>query len=190
MKGVDYGFGKVRGVIIRSYGYGFVCRYLSLNPSKTINSNEIQDFRDNKLQIVLVWETTTLRPLEGKAAGKIDAETALDELKKLNLPADSVIYFAADSDFNDAQCELIANYFDGVASVLDTSRIGIYGGLKVVKYAFDTKLVSYGWQTYAWSHGKWDERAQLRQTDIYGPKLDGVNCDTNESMQDDFGQIK
>jgi len=38
---------------------------------------------------------------------------------------------------------------------------------------FDDGKIAYGWQTYAWSYGNWDGRAQLRQRRIGGFMRDG-----------------
>jgi hypothetical protein len=189
MKGCDWGFGKIGGVNIKKAGYSFVCRYLSHNPKKNLTKEEIADFKENDLDIVVVWETTETRCLEGRQAGEDDANSALELLESLGIQHDVPIYFACDQDFNQAQLEKIKDYFDGVIGMIGVDQTGVYGGYTVVKYILDNKLAKYGWQTYAWSHGKWDDRAQLRQTNIYGPRLQGVECDTDESMQDDFGQI-
>ena len=44
------------------------------------------------------------------------------------------------------------------------TRTGAYGGYYVIKRAFDAGKITWGWQTYAWSGGQWDARAQFRQT--------------------------
>lgn len=188
MKGIDFGYGKLKGSVIRNAGYTFVMRYLSHSPQKNLNKEELKDFRQNDLKVGVVWETTTNRPLSGFTGGKQDAQEAVNQIIELT-GSPQVIYFAVDADYNQTQLQTIGEYFEGVASILPLHQIGVYGGYKTVEYMLDNDLASYAWQTYAWSHGKWDTRAQLRQTDIYGPKLAGVECDTNESTGDDFGQF-
>lgn len=188
MRGIDYGFGKVPGKIIADAGYQFVGRYLSYNSAKNLNINEVADFHANDLRVIVVWETTTRRCMEGMDAGRQDSQSALTRLEGLGF-TNGVIYFACDDDFQEDDMATIESYFKGVGMILPLGRIGVYGGYATVKQMFDSGLVKYGWQTYAWSHGAWDERAQVRQIDIYGPQLDGVDCDTDQTVQDDFGAI-
>lgn len=187
-KGIDFGYGKVEGSAIKSAGYEFVCRYLSHSPAKNLTSDELTDFHNNNLDVVVVWETTTGRVVEGQDAGVEDAKAAQSQMEALGYP-DTAIYFAADDDFQASDQPEINSYLKGVASVIGLDRTGVYSGYGVVKRCFDSGVVTYGWQTYAWSHSQWDDRAQLRQTYIYGPKLQNVQCDTDESVQDDFGQF-
>jgi hypothetical protein len=188
MKGVDFGMGRIKGDIIKKAGFDFVCRYLSHNPAKNLSKSELEDFRSADLKTVVVWETTTSRPLSGRPAGIADATTALDLAKSLSSDI-SVIYFACDDDYKEKDLDIAKTYFQGIATILEVDNIGVYGGYNTVKYMLDNNLCRYAWQTYAWSHGRWDNRAQLRQTNIYGPKIAGVDCDTDESMTDDFGQF-
>ena len=52
---------------------------------------------------------------------------------------------------------------------------------------FDAGLATFGWQTYAWSAGQWDARAQIQQyrNDQF---VDGVGVDFDRATADDFGQ--
>src|SRR5262249_20698214 len=50
---------------------------------------------------------------------------------------------------------------------------------------FDDGKITWGWQTYAWSGGQWDSRAQLRQTQN---ELGGGDLDADEAMTSDYGQ--
>ena len=77
------------------------------------------------------------------------------------------------------------SYFDGVASVIGRSRTGAYGGYHVIKELFDNGKITWGWQTYAWSNGLWDKRAQLRQV-LNG--IDGGDVDKDLGVAADFGQ--
>lgn len=188
VQGIDFGYGKVPGKVIVDAGYKFVCRYLSHSPGKNLTDTELQDFRDNNLKVVVVWETTEQRSLDGYQAGKDDANYALYLLDGIGLDK-QVIYFACDFDFTAGQQDRINDYFKGVIEILGLKYIGVYGGYGVVSRLFDAGLVTYGWQTLAWSHDNWDDRAQLNQTDCTGPHLVGVDCDTNEATNDDFGQF-
>src|SRR5262249_50303723 len=52
---------------------------------------------------------------------------------------------------------------------------------------FDAGKISFGWQTFAWSAGRWEPRAQLRQV-RNGVTIAGGACDIDQSQADDFGQ--
>ena len=195
MLGVDYSFGKPGGKIIKEQGYEFVARYLStpLN-SKNLTKDELQDLQANGLKVVLVWETTTGRPLQGYGAGCDDALMAKHLVNALGIEVGllrelPVIYFACDDDFTTEQLKDIQSYFQGINTVLSKSKVGVYGGVNTVGAMFDADLVTYGWQTAAWSNGDIDDRAQLYQSKDGEPVLNGVQCDTNESQKDDFGQF-
>ena len=62
---------------------------------------------------------------------------------------------------------------------------GVYGGYYIVDELFNEGLVTFGWQTYAWSGGEWDSRAQLRQTDN---GVDDDQLDADDGMVTDYGQ--
>lgn len=136
-------------------------RYLSPYASKNLSSTERKALHDAGISVGVVWESTAKRPESGHAAGVADAKAALALLKSLGAPDSTAVYFAVDYDTTVGPH--ITAYLEGAASVLGLARVGVYGGYKIVKACFDKALITYGWQTYAWSGGKWDARAQLQQ---------------------------
>jgi hypothetical protein len=83
---------------------------------------------------------------------------------------------------------IIADYVRGITSVHgDKSTVGIYAEYDIIRRLFNDGLITYGWQTYAWSYGYWDPRAQLRQVHN-GLTVDGQEVDRNEAWQDNYGQ--
>jgi hypothetical protein len=115
------------------------------------------------LGTVCVWETSATRALAGYAAGRHDAAAALRQEVALELPPQLPIYFAVDFDETSRQARAVASYFRGVNSVLGVNRTGGYGGYWTISRLFNAGLISFGWQTSAWSGGLWDPRAQLQQ---------------------------
>jgi hypothetical protein len=103
------------------------------------------------------------------------------------MPGDRPIYFSVDFDATPGQQAAIDSYFDGVASVLGVDRVGAYGGYYVIQRLLDHSKIRWGWQTYAWSGGQWDARAQLRQIQN-GVTVAGADCDIDQAMAADFGQ--
>lgn len=103
------------------------------------------------------------------------------------MPDDRPIYFAADWDASAGQQDEINAYLDGAASVIGRDRVGLYGGYGPVDRAFDAKKITFGWQTYAWSGGRWDARAQLQQYSN-DHTINGVGVDYDRAVKSDYGQ--
>src|SRR5258708_555737 len=121
-------------------------------------------------------------------AGVWDAQTGNTIHVACGGPATAALYLSGDWDFNTStDGALVAAYFKGAASVLGLARIGAYGGYWLIKFLFDNGLITYGWQTYAWSGGQWDPRAHIQQYNN-GVIMGGVEVDYDRSMQADFGQ--
>ena len=151
---------------LKAHGVEFVCRYVSPpGNAKNISHAEAARITHAGLELVLVWETNGDEPLQGTNQGVQDARLAEAEAKAAGMPEGSPLYFAFDRDpsgLSAAEWTAIDGYYKGVASVIGHQRTGAYGGYPFVKHLFDRKLITYGWQTYAWSGGLWDTRAQLR----------------------------
>ena|GEM_PF-2007241 len=183
MKGVDYAWTHPSPAALKAAGIAFVMRYLSTDASKNLTRAEANALAEENIWCGVVWESTANRAGAGKAAGQADAKTALAQATAAGMPAGHPVYLAVDYDADPAT---VVPYFQGAASVLGLDRTGVYGGYKVVKYLLDHELVTFAWQTAAWSAGKWDARAHIRQGAYI--KIGGVQCDANTSQKDDFGQ--
>lgn len=187
--GIDYAWGRPSVATLKKDGVQFVARYLSSpGASKNLTSSEAKTLSSGGIAIVVVFETTATRAEAGHAAGAADAKEALKEATAAGMPSGRPIYFAVDEDTTVGPH--ITAYFKGVASVLGVGRTGVYGGYKVVKGLLDAGLVKWAWQTYAWSGGKWDPRAQLEQYSN-SHTIDGVGVDYDRVARatiHDFGQ--
>jgi hypothetical protein len=187
-KGVDYSAGHPGGAALAAGGFEFAARYVSTpgNP-KNLTAAEAADLAAHGVWAAVVFETTAGRALAGRSAGATDAQKALQQARALGMPAGRPVYMAVDQDVTDPS--RVAPYFQGAASVLGLPALGVYGGYGVVKYLLDHGLVTFAWQTAAWSRGMWDTRAHIRQyaTTI---KVNGVSCDLDESIHPDYGQWK
>lgn len=186
-EGIDYAFGRPGVAALKAAGVKFVCRYLSHSPTKNLTSAEAHSLSGAGIWIVVVWETTANRALAGRTAGVADAIDAQMQAQACGMPAGRPIYFAVDWDASTSQQAAINAYLDGAASVLSRDRVGIYGGHGPVKRALDAGKAKWAWQTYAWSGGQWDGRAQLQQYSN-GHTLGGVGCDYNRAKKADYGQ--
>ncbi|HEX6468072.1 MAG TPA: DUF1906 domain-containing protein [Streptosporangiaceae bacterium] len=188
MFGVDYAWGRPGATALKNAGVKFACRYLSHDTTgKNLTAAEAKQLTAAGIWIVVVWESTAKRALSGHAAGVADAKAARQQADACGMPAGRPIYFAVDFDATAAQQAAINSYLDGAASVLGRGRVGLYAGYYVVKRAFDAKKITWGWQTYAWSGGHWDKRAQIQQYSN-DHKINGVGVDYDRSMADDYGQ--
>src|SRR5258708_2805982 len=189
IKGLDYAWTHVpMGEAARYVGKdGFICRYASSDPGKDLAWAEAKLAASFGVWCVLVYETTNNRATAGFVAGQVDAAKAKARAKLLHMPDDRPIFFAV--DFDSAGPDVL-QYFKGLVDVLGVAHVGVYGGLRVCNYLWRVKLVSYVWQTYAWSGGSWAAVTHIRQVknDIL---VGGVGCDADEAYPDkngDYGQ--
>lgn len=185
--GLDYAWTTITPAAHKAVGSTFACRYLSNDASKNLSRGEADELRSNGIDIVVVWETTATRALDGSAAGLADARAAQSQATALGMPAGRPIYFAADFDESPNQAAAVSEYFRGVNDVLGVARSGCYSGYWTVKRLFDSKRIAYGWSTYAWSGGLVDKRTQLYQYSN-NHVVGGSQCDYNHALKPDFGQ--
>lgn len=188
--GIDYAWGRPGPVALKAAKVKFVCRYLSHDTTgKNLSSGEAKLLADNGLWLVVVWETTAQRALAGHSAGAADARYADAQARACGMPPGRPIYFAVDWDASAGQQDEINAYLDGAASVIGRGRVGLYAGYGPVKRAFDAHKITWAWQTYAWSGGRWDSRAQIQQYSN-DHLINGVGCDYDRAVKDDYGQWK
>lgn len=187
ISGCDYSFARPTPASLVSMGYQFAARYLSGDPGggKDITASEANALLAAKMDIVLVWEASGTAAMNGYNQGVSDAQAAKSEALSVGQPATRPIYFAVDFESDSGSIGSITSYFQGVSSVLGLSRTGAYGGIYTIQQLFNSGTISFGWQTYAWSSGQWDARAQLRQTQN---GVDNDQLDADEGMVSDYGQ--
>ena len=165
--GIDFAWRAVRARQAWNMGARFAASYLSTDASKNWTRALIHAYHAVGLGTVCVWETTATRALARYAAGRTDARAALRQERALGVPASKPIYFAVDFNETARQAPKVASYFRGVDSVLGVSRTGGYGSYWTISRLFKAGLIRFGWQTSAWSGGRWDRRAQLQQYAYY-----------------------
>jgi hypothetical protein len=188
--GVDYSFARPSPAGLKAEGYTFACRYLSPPPnSKNLSQAEAQQLWAAGVDIVANFEEGATNALNGQGQGVTDANIADSQSQADGIPAGRPIYFSVDFDAQSTDFAAIDAYFDGVASVIGIGRTGAYGGYAAIQHLFDAGKIRWGWQTYAWSNGAWDSRAQLRQVqnDITAAG-DSACCDEDQAQAADFGQ--
>jgi len=190
---IDYAWGRPSTAALRAAGAVAVCRYLAYPSTSTrgklLSLTEAAVLTTAGFGIVSNWEQagSWAEFAGGRVNGLAHAVQAQIEHQRCGGPPSRPIYFSVDFDATTSQLAAIGDYYRGVASVIGLDRTGAYGGYRTIRYLFDHGLIRWGWQTFAWSGGQWDPRAQLRQV-RNNVGIDGVDCDINEAMTADFGQ--
>lgn len=176
---------------LKSAEVAFVCRYLSFVNEETrvklLSASEAKTLSGENIALVSNYEWYANRALEGATSGIQDAQIAASQHADCGGPPDRPIYFSVDFDALKAQLPTIGTYFKGISSVMGLPRTAAYGPYQVIKYLLDNHLITYAWQTYAWSDGQWDLRAHIQQYQN-GMTIAGCSVDYNRSMMPDFGQ--
>lgn len=179
---LDYSLARPSPATIKAKGYVGVLRYVApaIDAPKIITGPEYRSLLAAGLQVALNWEWYGNRAREGYTAGKVDATEALRQANALGYQG--CLYFSVDYDAP-AQDQLAINlYFEGVASVIGKARTGAYAGYWPLKRLFDANLITFGWQTVAWSGGNREARAHLYQN---GQQALGA-CDVNDVLKPDW----
>ncbi len=208
--GLDYSMGMPAISDMKAAGVAFVCRYtgyfsgynmnaIATPQGKCLTPGEAKTLLAGGITPVSNYEWYATRPIDdgfggrwstdqAYSAGVWDAQTGNTIHVACGGPASAALYLSGDWDFDtSSDGPLVAAYFKGAASALGLARIGAYGGYWLIKYLFDNGLITYGWQTYAWSGGLWEPRAHIQQ---YSNSviMSGLEVDYDRSMQADFGQ--
>lgn len=186
--GIDYAYGTPDLGRLKAAGCTFVCRYLGGDPGKDLSHDEAEWLSHAGLDIVVVFEANAQEALRGSAAGESNAVFAQGQLNRIGAPH-APVYFAVDFDVQPDQMPPIRSYFRGAVGQLGHPRVGVYGGYPVVHELMSLDGVKYGWQTIAWSGGRWSPHAQLRQTAIERHEF-GIVCDLDRALAADFGQFR
>lgn len=189
--GVDYSFARPDINTLKARGVTFAARYLwklmyddGVRTNKGISKAEYDALTAAGINVVYIYEEDGKELLGGFDAGVRVAKAAEAHRIREGLPP-KPIYFNVDYDAPETDMIATLTAILGIASVIGKERIGLYGGYKVIKAAFDAQAIVYGMQTYAWSSGQWDERAQLRQ---WSNGQYGGSVDFQYAMAEEYGQ--
>ena len=189
MNGLDYSQGVPDITAMKQGNVAFVCRYVGwsdLAQTKILTLQEAKTLSQNGIAIVSNYEWYNTRPQEGSQAADVDVARALQIHHACGGPDTAPIYFSVDYDSPGSD---VVAYFKELAIKLGIQRVGAYGGYACIKYLFDNHLITWGWQTYAWSNNQWDSRAHIRQTQN-NVQFGGVAVDFDTGMFNNVGQWK
>lgn len=173
---------------LQASGVHFACRYLSYDKTgKNLSLNEANLLKAAGIAPVSNWEWTKYGALGGFSVGAQHAHDANFQHFACGGPDGRPIYFSVDFDAQSGDVHAIAGYFDGIASVIPTNRIGVYGGYYICASLWSTGRAKWIWQTSAWSGSNRHPQTSIYQHQ-YGVVIGGVPCDIDESYGTDYGQ--
>ncbi len=181
--GVDYSFARPGGATLKERGIQHVGRYLH-DSGKGLTRPEYDDLRANGIEVWLIFERTGKELLGGLDAGVEAAKIAEAQRLALGL-GPQPIYFNVDFDAQPSDMPAILSALDGIRGVIGLDRVGLYGSHAVIKAAFDAGRITWGFQTYSWSKGLWEPRAQLQQ---FANGQWGGTVDFTRAMATEYGQ--
>lgn len=188
IEGVDYAFARPEPAALARAGKRFAGRYVGLGSTgKRLSLAEAQALTRAGLSIVSLAELSERSALSGHRRGAEHAVAALAEAGDCGMPTGWPIYFAVDFDASAEELLTVRGYFEGVATVLPHRQIGAYGGYRTIRWLFDHGLIAWGFQTYAWSAGRWDPRAHIQQYRNH-VAVAGSTVDLCRATQETFGQ--
>ena len=194
---VDYSVVHPTLAMLKSANVGVVGRYFGQgSPPKNLTKAEAELLSNNNIAIFNIFEYGAQQATGGAAQAKSDVHLFRAQRDEIGAPY-KPCYFAVDFDIPDyapslpdtpanAKAKLgpIGEYFGYIRNQMGADAGG-YGGYWLIKRLFDADLISWGFQTIAWSGGQWDSRAQLRQT---GATDLGNEADVDVPERTDFGQ--
>jgi Rv2525c-like, glycoside hydrolase-like domain len=189
VKGCDYSWDRPDLDCLWDQGVRFIVRYGSRDPSKNLAPGELDAALDRGMSVAVVWQegkTQMMRGYDGGVTDARDAKALFDGLGLAGIP----VHYSCDQEtsvLSSADLGKIDAYLDGAISVTGLARNGMYGDYNILRRQFDRGKIKFGWQTYAWSGGKWESRAQLRQVQNNVSVCGGL-IDWDESTAADFGQ--
>lgn len=190
IEGVDYAWERPDPAGLYRAGKRFASRYLSYNTTgKNLTIAERDALWAAGLSIVLNWEAAASGALTGRAGGIAHATKAEQLRRDLGAPNDIPIYFSIDFLPAGTQWTTVADYMQGVRSVIGIARTGIYGGYETIDRAVMGHWAKWLWQTYAWSGGRWHPAAHVQQY-RNGVSIAGGIVDLDRATTDYFGQWK
>jgi hypothetical protein len=198
---LDYSFTHPTVGQLKTAGVKAVGRYLgqAMSEPKNLSAAEAESLSAAGIEIFTNFEYGAQQALGGARQAVADVALARAQRKQVGMPLGRPFYFAYDWDIPDyapslpndgdpahalAKLGPAGRYAQVIRQEMGPNAGG-YGGYWAIKRLFDANLISWGFQTIAWSGGQWDPRACLRQT---GQTVFGQVADVDKPERTDFGQ--
>lgn len=166
--GADYSFARPDLDLLYSRGVRFLFRYLfqltwSQGISKGLSNAEYDAIIDAGIDVpAYLYEEAATDIISGFAVGAEQARRAEAHRLREGLPEKPII-FNVDRSIHELEFPGVIEGLKGAASVVGFDRVWLYGGYPIVRAAFDAGVIANAFQTYAWSGGNWDPRAEYHQ---------------------------
>lgn len=189
MQVVDYSAGFPGAQRLKDAGLFGAVRYIGFpGRQKCTTVAELRDFTNANIGMALVFENNTTDWRGGFTTGQASGRTARDHANAIGFPADRPIYMAVDQDVvATGEFGTMIEYLRGAGTSLGGAYLtGVYGEADVIDRARDAGVAAWFWQTVAWSRGR-RTAAHLFQH-VGTVTVNGVVCDLNDVLVDDWGQ--
>lgn len=188
IEGVDYSDDRPDLAALYATGRRFAVRYVGPGrESKQLTKAEAAHLASHGFDIACVAEGSAGGLLNGFATGRDWATQAIADARACGMPAHRPIYFAVDVDIDATKWPRVADGLRGAGSVVGRDNVGVYGEYDVIGWAFRDGVACYGWQTYAWSHGRIQPFTHAHQY-RNGVEMAGATVDLDRAFTADFGQ--
>jgi peptidoglycan hydrolase-like protein with peptidoglycan-binding domain len=184
-EGVDFSWDKPTVAQLKAAGKSFVGVYLNDPGSKGITAAQLKAYLDGGIGVYLIWEGSGAETKNGAAGGTAAGASAKSLLAALGLPASTNVFYAVDYDVTTQLATIDA--FLNAASAAQGHKASVYGEFDVIEHCVGA-TAAYGFQTYAWSHGKVSSKTAVYQY-LNGQSLAGNTVDLNRNLKTDFGAV-
>lgn len=188
--GIDYSFARPDPKMLAARGIRLAGRYIwndkyqDGRTNKGINRAEYDALKAEGIDPFFFYETSAEDYIKGFDTGVRHATDAGSLVNRFGLP-ELPIHFNVDHDTPASEIPAILDGLSGANSIVGVARTWLYGKYDVVKAAFDAGVIGGACQTYAWSNGKWDSRANTQQ---WSNGQWGDSVDFTRAMKPEFGQ--
>jgi len=157
---VDFSWDKPNGHELKAEGFSGVVWYVSGDAGKDMSKAQTLSYLADGLAAGFVAEGTGREALSN---GLVTEAVRGDRIMtSYGAPVMVVEFVAVDFNPTGAELPVIAGHVHD-ARMAVKRPVGVYGSYGLLKYLFDHKVIDWGWQTYAWSNGHLDPRAQYYQ---------------------------
>ncbi|HET9173376.1 MAG TPA: glycoside hydrolase domain-containing protein [Actinospica sp.] len=173
-------------------GYTFLSYYVDGRNAMT--AADVAACAANGVAVIANWEGEADPTQGGSAAGQAAAQAALAGAGAAGLPGDRPIYFSLDFDVLPADYAAVNAFFDGVASVLPPSRIGVYSSTWCIDLLAGNGKATWFWQSNSRGMSGGANANLNPHTNIWqqiNPEfvyIGGAQCDWDYAITPDFGQ--
>lgn len=188
IEGVDWLGASPSPAELVAAGKHFRLGYLD-RPDSSLTRAQAGALHARGIDVGLIAEWGAQRMAQGARAGSADGQRAKRALAALGAPAGTVVYFAADWDAGATHLAAIDAYLTAAGSALGHARVGVYGGLRVIRHVLKSRSASHFWQTYAWSGTPtvWAAGTHLQQY-RNSQRIGGHAVDLDRALVADWGQ--